>query len=41
MNLGRGIKEFKEGMNEVTNFDEPTKKDNSREQVKENTQENK
>ncbi len=39
--LGRGVKEFKEGMNEVTNFDEEPKKDPKREQVKEETKEDK
>ena len=38
--LGRGVKEFKEGMNEVTNFDEE-KKEPQREQVKEGSKEEK
>ncbi len=40
--LGRGVKEFKEGMNEVTNIDdEPKKKEAGRQEVKEEVKEEK
>ncbi len=39
--LGRGVKEFKEGMNEVTNMDTEPKKEPKREEVKEDSKEEK
>ncbi len=40
--LGRGVKEFKEGMNEVTNIDdEPKKKEAGRQEVQEEVKEEK